>query len=116
MASKELITSTLLISYNRRGLLPIYDTLRMCGPNSPLFSAARLSISPYFFLFLKYMTDPYFLDCDMNGLFSDIPVSMHILLLRYSAKEPNVPFIYNLCPDSKGNMYWYRKSQMTVYE
>ena len=43
--------------FNPRGMggYPIYDIVRMCVPNSPLFSAPRYMINPFFLKKKKYM-------------------------------------------------------------
>ena len=49
------------------GLLPIYDIVRMCGANSPLFQRCQVyGKAP--FSKKKYMTGQVFHHCYMNGL------------------------------------------------
>ena len=62
----ELVICQLCILETREGgagLLPIYEIVRICGENSLLFKHCQVYDKPP----LKYMTDPVFHHCYMNG-------------------------------------------------
>ena len=55
-----------IVTLSRGGGGAIYDIVRMCGANSPLLQRCQVYDKPPFSK-KKYMTDPVFHYCYMNG-------------------------------------------------
>ena len=91
------------------GLLHIYDIIRMCGANSPLFQRCQVYDKPPFSK-KKYMTDPVFHHCYfLTTLFENT----HIFAQIFSSETKIVIFICKLCLQTAKRVY---KNQRTVFE